>query len=280
MSAILIDGRAEAKRLLSDMAVEVEALKGLGIRPGLCVILVGEDPASQVYVRNKAKDCEKVGIYSKVVRLPEQTTQAELLGLIDEVNRDEAFHGLLVQLPLPRHIDERAIIEAIDPKKDVDGFHPMNTGALLSGSPGMLPCTPRGVVHLLKRANVNLSGAEAVVVGRSNIVGKPAALLLLRENATVTVCHSKTANLAEATRRADVLVVAIGRPKFIQADMIKPGAAVIDVGMNRLSDGTFAGDVDFEAAVSVAGAITPVPGGVGPMTRAMLLRNTIDAAKR
>ena len=280
MSAVLMDGKALAAKIYDRLKGEVAQLTEAGKQPGLAVILAGEDPASQVYVRNKERSCQKVGIHSRVLRLPGEVSQEELLRLIEEINRDPQIHGLLVQLPLPRHIDEAAVLRAIDPRKDVDGFHAVNAGALLSGTPGMLPCTPHGVIELLKEAGVPLSGAHAVVIGRSNIVGKPAVVLLLRENCTVTVCHSKTRDLAAITRQADILVAAIGRAKFVTAEMVKPGAAVVDVGMNRLPDGKLCGDVDFDKVKEVAGAITPVPGGVGPMTIAMLMENTVEAARR
>ena len=279
MSAKIIDGRALSAALYEHLKTEVDDMKTRGVTPGLAVILVGNDPGSQVYVRNKARACEKIGLYSEVIRMKEETTQAELLREVERVNRDPRLHGLLVQLPLPKQIDEKAVIASIDPKKDVDAFHAMNTGALMSGTKGMLPCTPHGVIEMLKATGVDMNGADAVVLGRSNIVGKPVALLLMRENATVTICHSKTRALGEITRRADILVAAIGRPNFVTADMIKPGAVVIDVGMNRLPDGKLCGEVDFEAAREVAGAITPVPGGVGPMTIAMLIANTVEAAR-
>lgn len=278
MSANLIDGRALSASLYERLKIETEALKARGVTPGLAVILVGDDPGSQVYVRNKARACEKIGLYSEVIRMPKETAQEALLLEIERKNHDPKIHGLLVQLPLPRQIDEKAVIAAIDPKKDVDAFHAVNTGALMSGTKGMLPCTPHGVIEMLKSTGVTLAGANAVVLGRSNIVGKPVALLLLRENATVTICHSKTRDLKEITRRADILVVAIGRPNFVTGDMIKPGAVVIDVGMNRLPDGKLCGDVNFDEAREIASAITPVPGGVGPMTIAMLIANTVEAA--
>lgn len=278
--AILIDGRAVAAEVKAGVAQKCAALKEKGIEPALAVILVGEDPASQVYVRNKARACKACGMRSMVIRMPEETTQEQLLAQIHEINEDESIHGLLIQLPLPRHLDEAEALAAVDWRKDMDGFHLMNAGALLSGQASVLPCTPAGCVELLRRAGVPMSGANAVVIGRSNIVGKPMALLLLQENCTVTVCHSRTRNLAEITRNADILVSAIGKARFVTAEMIKPGAAVIDVGINRLSDGTLTGDVDFEEAEKVAGWITPVPGGVGPMTIAMLMENTVRAAEK
>lgn len=279
-SAHAIDGKALAQRVRAQVAERVQKLKEQGITPGLTVVLVGEDPASQVYVRNKALACEQAGMNSDVIRLPAQTTQAELLDLIEKLNNDAAVHGILVQLPLPAHLDEHAVIEAIAATKDVDGFHISNAGLLLTGKPLFRPCTPYGVMKMLEDEGVNLRGAEAVVVGASNIVGKPMALMLQAEGATVTICNSKTKDLAAHTRRADVLVVAVGRPNMITGDMIKPGAVVIDVGINRLDNGKLVGDVDYESAQAVASAITPVPGGVGPMTIAMLLVNTTEAAER
>ena len=280
MSAIRIDGKQISQQIRSEIAERVAVLKQRGVTPGLAVILVGEDPASQVYVRNKERACIQAGMASRVICLPEDTPQESLMALIDEINRDEKMHGLLVQLPLPAHLDEAQVLKAIDPKKDVDGFHAINAGALMNGEKAPVACTPQGCIELLKRSGVELCGANAVVVGRSNIVGKPMAMLLLRENCTVTICHSKTRNLKEFTQKADVLVAAIGRPKFITADMVKPGAAVIDVGINRLADGKLCGDVDYEQVEPIAGWITPVPGGVGPMTIAMLLKNTLEAAER
>lgn len=280
MSAILMDGKALAGRIYGALSARVEALKARGITPGLAVILAGDDPASAIYVRNKARACERIGVASRVIRLPDDISQEALIEEVEKLNRDDAMHGLLVQLPLPGHIDEEAVLKRVAAGKDVDGFHLENAGALLTGAPGTLACTPSGVIELLKDAGVKLAGARAVVVGRSNIVGKPTALLLLRENATVTVCHSRTVDLKSITREADVLVAAIGRAGFITRDMVKPGAAVVDVGMNRLPGGELAGDVDFESVREVAGWITPVPGGVGPMTIAMLIRNTVEAAER
>ncbi len=279
MSAQRIDGKAIASAVRAEIAGETAKLTESGITPGLAVILVGDDPASKVYVRNKERACQQVGFNSWIIRMDADTTQDQLLGEIRRLNAEPTVDGILVQLPVPRQINPGEVIRAIAPDKDVDGFHPMNTGALFSGEEGMVSCTPMGCIELLKRSDIKMSGAHAVVVGRSNIVGKPMAMLLLRENCTVTVCHSKTAGLGAITRQADILVAAIGRPGFITADMIKPGAAVIDVGINRLSDGTLSGDVDFAGASQVAGAITPVPGGVGPMTIAMLLKNTLKAAK-
>lgn len=281
MTAAIIDGKAISNLLRKEIAREVEEFRAeTGITPGLAVILVGDDPASQTYVRNKERSTVKVGMYSEVHRLPAETSQQDLLNLVNELNNDPKIHGILVQLPLPRHIDENTVIEAIAPGKDVDGFHAVNAGRLLIGQESFLPCTPYGIMELLKHEQVELKGKHAVVVGRSNIVGKPVALLLLREHATVTICHSRTADLGAMTRQADVLVVAVGKPNFITGDMIKPGAVVIDVGINRLPDGKLCGDVDFDSAVQVAGAITPVPGGVGPMTITMLLENTVISAER
>lgn len=280
MAASIIDGKQIASAIREEIRAETEALKARGIVPGLAVVLVGDDPASKVYVGNKEKACQAMGFHSEVHRLPAETPQADLLALIERLNGDPAIHGILVQLPLPKHIDEKAVIDAIRVDKDVDGFHPMSTGNLMIGDDSLLPCTPAGCIELLKRTGIEIAGKHAVVIGRSNIVGKPAAMLLLREHATVTICHSRTANLEEIARQADILVVAIGKPKAIDARYVKPGAVVLDVGVNRLPDGKLAGDVDFESASEVAGWITPVPGGVGPMTITMLLRNTLTAAKR
>ncbi len=278
MSATIIDGKQVSSDIKAELATEVAELKKAGIQPGLTVVLVGDDPASHVYVRNKEKACELIGIHSVKHELPDTTTQEELLALIADLNSDDLVDGILVQLPLPDQIDQHAVLLAIDPGKDVDGFHPFNVGQLMIGESVFEPCTPSGVIELLKRYDVEISGSHAVIVGRSNIVGKPAAMLLLHNNATVEVCHSRTKDLAAETRRADILVAAIGKPKFITADMVKPGAAVIDVGMNRTDDG-LCGDVDFEAVKEVASVITPVPGGVGPMTIGILMRNTVTAAK-
>lgn len=279
MPAQLLDGKAMSEALRAEIAVRVAALKEKGVTPGLAVILVGEDSASQIYVRNKSVGCEQVGIRSTTLRLPESTDQATLEEHIRRLNADEKIHGILVQLPLPKHLDEAAALAAIAPEKDVDGFHIQNAGRLLNGLPGVIACTPKGALEMIRRTGVDLTGKEAVVVGRSNIVGKPMAMLLLRENCTVTLCHSRTQNLAGHTRRADILVAAVGKAKFITADMVKPGAIVIDVGINRV-DGKVVGDVDFEAVREVAGWITPVPGGVGKMTVTMLLENTLEAAER
>lgn len=280
MTATLIDGAALAKSLRIQVAERARVLTAIGRPPGLAVILVGVDAASAVYVRNKVKDCEESGIRSVLQRLPADTSERDLLARIDALNADPTIHGILVQLPLPPQIDARRVIETISPAKDVDGFHVASAGALMTGQPGFLPCTPYGVMRLLEHAGAKLAGAEAVVIGRSNIVGKPQAMLLLQADATVTICHSRTRDIAAHTRRADVLIAAVGRARMITGDMVKPGAIVIDVGMNRDADGKLCGDVDFESAARVAGAITPVPGGVGPMTRAMLLVNTLEAAER
>ena len=279
MAAQLLDGKAMSGVLREEIAQRVAALKEKGIHPGLAVILVGEDPASQIYVRNKGIGCEQVGIHSVTIRMPEDTTQQQLEDQIRALNEDDSIHGILVQLPLPRQLDEAAALAVIVPEKDVDGFHIQNTGKLLNGLPGVVACTPKGALEMIRRTGVDLSGKEAVVVGRSNIVGKPMAMLLLQQNCTVTVCHSRTADLAAHTRRADILVAAVGRPKMITADMVKPGAIVIDVGINRV-DGKVVGDVDFDGVKEVAGWITPVPGGVGRMTITMLLENTVEAAER
>lgn len=281
-----IDGKQAAAELRETLAISVAKLKEeKQIVPGLTVVLVGEDPASQVYVRNKVKQTREVGMISNEIRLPAQTTQAHLLEQLEQLNNDKNVHGILVQLPLPKHIDESTIIAAISPEKDVDGFHAMNSGRLLNGEDGALvPCTPQGCVILAKKhLGDDLSGKHAVIIGRSNIVGKPVALLLLQENCTVTIAHSRTKNLPEICQQADILVAAVGRPKFVKADWVKPGATVIDVGINRIEiDGKakLVGDVDYDAVSKVCGAITPVPGGVGPMTIACLLKNTIEAANR
>jgi len=277
VSAQLIDGKLLSSAVKERIKKQVDLLKTHNIYPGLAVILVGEDPASQIYVRNKERGCEEVGIRSVSVRLPEETTQEELERAIIRLNEDESVHGILVQLPLPNHLNEAKALELIKPEKDVDGFHILNTGKLFNGLQGVTACTPKGAMEMIKSTGVSISGKEAVVVGRSNIVGKPMAMLLLKENATVTVCHSRTADLASHTRRADILVAAVGKAGFITADMVKPGAVVIDVGINRVN-GKVVGDVDFEGVSQVAGYITPVPGGVGRMTIAMLLDNTVQAA--
>jgi len=287
MVAQIIDGKKIAQEIKAELANEVAHLKAKGIIPGLATVLVGEDPASQIYIKNKLKSCEEVGIYSYHQHLPADTSEEEVLKLIKELNSDPKIHGILVQLPLPKHFDEDKILLAIDPDKDVDGFHPVNVGRFsakksireIEDEKIFLPCTPYGIIQLIKRSGLTIAGSEAVVVGRSNIVGKPVAMLLLAENATVTVCHSGTKDLGEVTRKADILVAAIGKAKMITADMVKEGAIVIDVGVNRLPDGEICGDVDFSAVREKAKAITPVPGGVGPMTIAMLMVNTVKAAK-
>jgi len=288
VAARLLDGKGIAKQIQGEIKADVaEFVEKSGVTPCLAAVLVGDDPASHIYVRNKERACERVGVTSQLHRLPADTTEADLLALIDQLNGNSAVHGILVQLPLPSHIAETKILDAVHPLKDVDSFHPENVGLVVQGRPRFLPCTPHGVVQILHRCGIEISGKHAVVVGRSEIVGKPLANMLLQRssnlgpsaaNATVTVCHSRTANLPEITRQADILIAAIGQPKFITADMIKPGAAVIDVGIIRTDDG-LVGDVDFEAALEVAGAITPVPGGVGPLTIAMLLWNTLAAAR-
>lgn len=279
MAATLIDGRAVAKALKEEIAQRTQAMIAQGVTPHLAVVLVGEDPASQVYVRNKENGCIKAGIRSTVIRLEEDCTQQELEETVKRLNADASVDGILVQLPLPKHLNEASVLRLIDPDKDVDGFHAMNSGRLMNGQPGFVPCTPLGVMKLLEAYGIDPAGKHAVVIGRSNIVGKPMAMLLLRANATVTICHSRTQNLADITRQADILVAAVGRANFVTADMVKPGAAVIDVGINRV-DGKIVGDVDFDAVSGVAGYITPVPGGVGQMTIAMLLANTLDAAAK
>ncbi len=273
----LLDGKLTAAKVKTEIAAKIINDKALGKRaPGLAVILVGENPASQVYVRNKIKDCEETGIISKPFILPETTTEEQLIGIINDLNADDTVDGILVQLPLPKGLDERKVIETISPEKDVDAFHPSNVGRITLGLEGFAPCTPAGVMRLLSEYNIEISGKNCVVVGRSNIVGKPMALLLLAKNGTVTICHSKTADLAAVTRNADILVVAVGKAKMITGDMIKDGAVVVDVGMNRV-DGKLCGDVDFESCKDKSSFITPVPGGVGPMTRAMLMQNTYTA---
>lgn len=275
--AKIIDGKQIAQDIRNELKEKVAKLNAEGKEVALAVVLVGENPASQVYVRNKKKACEEVGIRSLSYELPEETTQEELLELIDKLNHDSGCNGILVQLPLPPHIDEDAVIAAIDPKKDVDGFHPVNVGKLSIGQPGFVSCTPAGIIQLLKRSDVEMDGKRAVIIGRSNIVGKPMSILLLRENATVTVAHSHTAGLPALCREADILVVAIGRAKFVTKEFVKEGAVVIDVGMDRDENGKLCGDVDFESVEPVASAITPVPGGVGPMTIAMLLYNCVQS---
>lgn len=279
MAAQLLDGKSMSIELRQKLALRVESLKARGVTPGLAVILVGDDPASQIYVKNKGLGCAQVGMHSVTIRLPETTTQQELEAQIEQLNADASIHGILVQLPLPAGLDEAAALARIAPEKDVDGFHIVNAGKLFTGQSGVVACTPKGAMEMIRRTGMDLSGKEAVVVGRSNIVGKPMAMLLLQANATVTLCHSRTQHLAEHTRRADILVAAVGKPRFITADMVKPGAIVIDVGINRV-DGKVVGDVDFDAVKEVAAWITPVPGGVGRMTITMLLENTIEAAER
>jgi methylenetetrahydrofolate dehydrogenase (NADP+) / methenyltetrahydrofolate cyclohydrolase len=280
MSAQLIDGNALAKRIRADVSGRTEALRARGVQPMLAIILVGEDPASQVYTKHKVNDSQQTGLAATLERFPADLKEADLLARIDALNRDPSVHGILVQLPLPKHLDTHKVIESISPAKDVDGFHVANAGALLVGQPGFWPCTPYGCMKMLESIGYDLRGKNAVVIGRSNIVGKPMALMLLQKNATVTVCHSATVDLQSHTLRADVIVAAVGKRNMVTADMIKPGAVVIDVGMNRDDEGKLCGDVDFAGVSQVAGWITPVPGGVGPMTRAMLLVNTLAAAER
>lgn len=277
--AAVIDGKAISAKVKSEVRQEAEALKAKGISIGLAVVIVGDNPASRVYVNNKKKACAEVGFESFEYALPEETTQEELLALVDKLNKDDTVNGILVQLPLPKQIDEKAVINAILPEKDVDAFHPVNVGKIMIGDFAFLPCTPAGVMELIASTGVDISGKECVVIGRSNIVGKPMAMLLLHKNGTVTICHSKTKNLAEVCRRADILVAAVGRANFVTPDMVKEGAVVIDVGMNRLENGKLCGDVDYAACFEKAGYITPVPGGVGPMTIAMLMKNTLTSAK-
>ena len=276
----LLNGKELAQKLQQEMTQEVTELKEKGLQPGLAVILVGEDPASQVYVRNKERAANNIGMYSVVYRLPETTSEADLITKIEELNHDDKVHGILVQLPLPKHIDEDLVLDTIDPAKDVDGFHPMNLGNLFAGKPTMIPCTPAGIMELIKLSGLDLAGKNAVIIGRSNIVGKPMAHLLLQANATVTICHSKTKDLPKVAKQADVLVVAIGRANFVTADFVKEGAVVIDVGINRDENNKLTGDVKFDEVAPLTSYITPVPGGVGPMTITMLMRQTIDAAKR
>jgi methylenetetrahydrofolate dehydrogenase (NADP+) / methenyltetrahydrofolate cyclohydrolase len=280
MAAKIIDGKAVAARIRENLKTKITELITIGKQPGLAVVIVGENPSSRKYVNMKKKACAELGIYSEEHSLPEDLTQAKLSQLIDDLNHNPKIHGILVQLPLPKHLDEQLIIEKISPMKDVDGFHPINVGKLMIGIPGFLSCTPAGVMELIKESGVAISGKECVVVGRSNIVGKPQAILLLREHGTVTVCHSRTHNLAEVCRRADILVAAVGKAEFITGAMIKPGAVVIDVGTSVNDAGKLVGDVHFESAAKVAGWITPVPGGVGPMTIAMLMKNTVGSATK
>ena len=278
--AQIISGKVVSAQVREELKAQTqEMIEKYGVRPGLAVISVGDDPASKVYVNNKEKGCAEVGYYSEVYRLPAETTQEELLALVDKLNRDDKIHGILCQLPLPKHLDENAVILAIDPEKDVDAFHPVNVGRIMIGDYKFLPCTPAGVMKLIESTGVDITGKECVVIGRSNIVGKPQAMLLLHKNATVTICHSRTKDLASVTRRADILVVAIGKADFVTGDMVKDGAIVIDVGMNRKADGKLTGDVDFASVEPKASYITPVPGGVGPMTISMLLTNTMTSAK-
>lgn len=276
--AKILSGKIVSQKIRDGLKTEVENLKKEGITPGLAVVIVGDDPASRIYVNSKKKACAELGIYSEEHALPASTTEQELLELVEKLNNKADISGILVQLPLPKHINEENIILAIDPKKDVDAFHPVNVGKIMVGNYDFVPCTPAGVMELIAESGVDIAGKECVVVGRSNIVGKPQAMLLLHKNGTVTVCHSKTKNLAEKTKRADILVAAVGVPEMITGDMIKEGAVVIDVGMNRLADKKLVGDVHFESAEKAASAITPVPGGVGPMTIAMLMKNTVKAA--
>jgi len=278
--ATILSGKTVSARIKETMKAEVEALKAQGTNPGLAVIIVGDDPASKVYVGRKEAMCTELGMHSEKYALPAETTQEELVALVEKLNCDKAIHGILVQLPLPKHLDEKAVINTIVPEKDVDAFHPVNVGKIMIGDYDFVPCTPAGIMELIAESNVEIEGKTCVVVGRSNIVGKPMSMLLLHKNGTVTTCHSRTKNIAEITKSADILVAAVGKANFITADMVKPGAVVIDVGMNRLDDGRLVGDVDFEAVEKIAGAITPVPGGVGPMTISMLMKNTITAAKR
>ena len=278
MSAKILSGKEVSQRIKAELKNEADKLKAKGIMPGLAVVIVGDDPASRVYVNNKKKACEELGILSEEYALPAETKEEELLELIDKLNADKNISGILVQLPLPKGIDEEKVINRINPKKDVDAFHPANVGKIMIGNYDFVPCTPAGVMELIAESGIDISGKECVIVGRSNIVGKPMSMLLLHQNGTVTVCHSKTKDLKEVTKRADILVVAVGRPEFITGDMIKEGAVVIDVGINRLENKKLVGDVHFESAEKVASAITPVPGGVGPMTIAMLMKNTLKAA--
>lgn len=278
--AKLLSGKAVSARVKEELKKEAAVLTAEGTKPGLAVVIVGDDPASKVYVANKEKACAELDFYSEKHALPADTTEEDLLALIDRLNNDSKIHGILVQLPLPDHLDDKIIINHILPEKDVDAFHPINVGKIMIGDFDFVPCTPAGVMELIKESGVSAEGKECVVIGRSNIVGKPMSMLLLHQNGTVTMCHSRTQNLPEVTRRADILVAAVGIPKFVKADMVKPGAVVIDVGMDRDENGKLCGDVDFAEVEPVAGAITPVPGGVGPMTIAMLMRNTLTAAKR
>jgi methylenetetrahydrofolate dehydrogenase (NADP+)/methenyltetrahydrofolate cyclohydrolase len=279
VEAKILSGRDIASEIRLGLKNDVEKLKGNGVQPGLAVIIVGDDPASRIYVNNKKKACDEIGIRSFEYALPAETSEEEIIELIKTLNCDKNIHGILVQLPLPPHINDEKVLLTIDPDKDVDAFHPVNVGKIMIGNYRFLPCTPAGVIEMIHRTGIDLKGSECVVVGRSNIVGKPMAMLLLHEHATVTVCHSRTKDLKTVCKRADVLVVAVGKPKLIKADFIKPGAVVIDVGTNRMENGKLCGDVDFEEAKGVASYITPVPGGVGPMTIAMLMKNTVKAAE-
>ena len=276
--AKILSGKEVSARIKEDLKAEVQDLKNKGVNVGLAVVIVGDDPASRVYVNNKKKACEDLGIYSEEYALPKETTEEELLSLIDELNEKKEISGILVQLPLPKHLDEELVINRINPKKDVDAFHPVNVGKIMQGNYDFVPCTPAGVMELIAESGIDICGKECVVVGRSNIVGKPMSMLLLHKHGTVTICHSRTKDLSEKTKRADILVAAVGIPEFIKGDMVKEGAVVIDVGINRVADKKLVGDVEFESCEKVAGAITPVPGGVGPMTIAMLMKNTVKAA--
>ena len=278
--AKLLSGKEVSTKIKEALKAEIEELKSAGKTPGLAVIIVGEDPASKVYVGRKEAMCIELGMHSEKYALPEDTTQEELLALIDKLNNKKEIHGILCQLPLPKHLDEKIVINSISPEKDVDAFHPVNVGKIMIGDFDFVPCTPAGIMELIAESGVEPEGKNCVVIGRSNIVGKPMSMLLLHKNGTVTTCHSRTKNLSEITKQADILVAAVGRANFVTADMVKEGAVVIDVGMNRLDDGRLVGDVDFENVEKVAGAITPVPGGVGPMTISMLMKNTVTAAKR
>jgi methylenetetrahydrofolate dehydrogenase (NADP+) / methenyltetrahydrofolate cyclohydrolase len=281
VAAQLIDGKVLSQAVRDKIAQEAASLFArTGVKPGLAAILVGHDPASELYVRNKQKACEAVGIYVADHKLPESTTQEELLALIGKVNKDSRIHGILVQLPLPKQIDSKVVLDAVSPEKDADGFHPCNIGRLVEGHPLFEACTPKGVIHMIESTDTGIAGKRAVVVGRSNIVGKPVALMLLHRHATVTVCHSKTKDLPAVCREAEILVVAIGKPRFVTAEMVREGAVVVDVGVNRMPDGKFVGDVDFQGVSAKAAWISPVPGGVGPMTIAMLLQNTLESAQR
>ena len=279
MSAQIINGKQVSANIKERIKKEVEELKKDGIVPGLAVVIVGDDPASRVYVNSKKKACEELGMYSREYAMKKETTEEELLALVNELNNDDAIHGILVQLPLPSHLDEKLIINNILPEKDVDAFHPVNVGKIMIGDFDFLPCTPAGVMELIKETGIEIAGKECVVIGRSNIVGKPQAMLMLHKNATVTICHSRTKDLKEVVKRADIVIAAVGVANMVTGDMVKEGAVVIDVGMNRLENGKLCGDVDFESVSKVASHITPVPGGVGPMTIAMLMENTLTAAK-